>query len=395
MSYFMQILGVFFLFVNLAAAENPLTKISFPGCPAGTMKFYFPNTVTPIWSGCKDEKGLYQGWLLQFTAQGELVRLSGIRNSLRNGKEIRFGAKGYLEERGYIDGHLNGDSLIFKSDSVLARILPKPFTAELWQKFGESSSPSFLRQWLKIEPETIIEFYDGRMKRIRFDQKDYTFEITPDGRMMARNHPEMKGLFFIDPMPMWNLSSDDLKRVIQTGFGSCKKYSGPVSRFGRHYDHLLYVRQTSEAKHIRELEEIRNRFLNFCIPEDIRTHLGVLECPQQLPGMKIPNKCILPISDRLKISYQPKYFNFDHTFKKSPEEFMSYLGRDKFLTFISDPEMLYTSVFVPPKTLIVVKKYDKQIRYRVMPDHSVSQSVLARDLEDKDWWDWRPLPGNE
>jgi glycosyltransferase involved in cell wall biosynthesis len=43
----------------------------------------------------------------------------------------------------------------------------------------------------------------------------------------------------------------------------------------------------------------------------------------------------------------------------------------------------------------VVKKYDKQIRYRVMPDHSVSQSVLARDLEDKDWWDWRPLPGNE
>ncbi len=194
---------------------------------------------------------------------------------------------------------------------------------------------------------------------------------------------------------MWNLSSDDIRRVILPGFGSCKKYSGPISRFGRHYDHLLYVREPSEAKHIQNLSEIRRRFIEFCVPKDLMEHLGVLECPPQLPKMMKPNPCLVPVSDQLKIPYQPKYFKFELSMGKSPEEFRELFGKDKILTFMSDPETSFISLFIPPKTMIIVKKTERQIKYRIFPEHATTNKVTGKDLEDKEWWEWHPFPGSE
>lgn len=205
----------------------------------------------------------------------------------------------------------------------------------------------------------------------------------------------MKGnMFFIDPMPMWNLSSDDMKRVLLPGFGSCKKYSGPISRFYRHYDHLIYVRQPSEVKHLTNLIEIRKRFINFCVPTDITEHLGALECPPQLPEMLSPNHCLVPISDQIKIPYQPKYFKFDYTAGKSPEDFVKLFGEDNILAFMVDPERNFINKFIPPKTLIVVKKSQKKLLFRVFAEHPKS-TMQGKDLEDTEWWEWHPFPGSE
>ena len=386
-----------FLFLNAVSshAENHQTKLAFPACPKGSQKSFVPDAIKPLWISCADKNHLYQGYLVQLSMQGEILRISGIKNSLRNGKEIRFGASGFLEERAYSNGHLTQDSFIYKTDSVLGRILPKTLTDKDWHSFDDTSSPPLLGVWLKQEPFSIVHFENGRMTRVRFEKKDYLFDISPEGRIFAKNHPELKGMFFIDPIPMWNLSSDDIRRAILPGFGSCKKYSGPISRFGRHYDHLLYVRQPSEGKHMANLMEIRKRFINFCVPADLMEHLGSLECPPQLPKMLTPNPCLVPISDQLKVPYLPKYFKFEWTLGKSPEEFVQLFGRDKYLAFISDPETTSISLFIPPKTMIILKKSLKQLRYRILPEHASSNKVIAKDLEEKDWWDWHPFPGSE
>lgn len=394
----MNIAIIMFLLTNAIssyAADDPLLSLKFPKCPFESQKFYFPESNKPLWIGCRDKKKLYQGYLVQLSTQGEVLRISGVKNSLRHGKEIRFGNRGYMEERSYIDGQLTEDSLIFKTDTVLARVMPKEMSPQDWQAFDDIKSPSILSAWLKQEPVSVIHFENGRMSRLRFDKKEYNFKVTPEGRMMAKNHPDMKGLFFVDTLPMWNLGSDDIRRLLLPGFGSCKKYSGPIGRFGRHYDHLLYVRQSSEAKYIANLAEIRKRFIDFCVPKDIIEHLGVLECPPQLPKMMSPDHCLIPVSTQLKIPYQPKYFTFEYSAGKSPEEFMALFGKEKLLSFMSDPDKAFISLFIPPKTMIIVKKTEKKIKYRVLPEHTKSPNVLDKDLEDKNWWEWRAFPGSE
>ena len=379
----------------ISHANTNSSKVIFPECPVGSQKTFIPDEAKPLWIACRDKALLYQGYLVQLSPQGEILRMAAVKNSLRNGKEIRFGKTGFLEERNYIKGHLTEDSYVFKSDSILGRVIPKTFSVKDWQSFDNVKPPSILGQWLNSAPFSIIHFENGRMNRIRFEKADYQFEISPEGRIFSKNHPEMKGMFFIDPIPMWNLSSDDIRRAILPGFGSCKKYSGPISRFGRHYDHLLYVRERSEAKHQQTLDEIRTRFIKFCVPDDLMAHLGMLECAPQLPKMIMPKPCLIPVSDQLKIPYQPKYFKFDLMLGKSPEEFIELFGKDKILTFMSDPNSSFISLFIPPKTMIIVMKSQKQIKYRIMKDHSSSRNVMGKDLEDKDWWDWHPFPGSE
>jgi len=395
MGLLLSILTIMLMGAPFSYAQKKNLKISTLVCPKDSQKTFFPDAVKPLWVSCRDKDQLYQGFLIQLSNSGEVLRIAAMKNSLRHGKEIRFGASGFLEERSYLNGHLTQDSYIYKSESVLGRIIPDTLTPKDWQSFDDTASPSILGTWLKQAPVSIIHFDNGRMSRLRFGKKDYEFEIKPEGRIFAKNHPELKGMFFVDPIPMWNLSSDDLRRELLPGFGSCKKYSGPISRFGRHYDHLLYVRQPSQAKHLQNLIEIRNRFINFCVPEDIRENLGMLECPPQLPQMFTPDPCLVPISDQLKVPYEPKYFKFEWTMGKSPEEFVQLIGKSKLLAFMSNPNEKSLSLFIPPKTMIILKKYEKKIKFRVMTEHSYSNRVGSKDLEDKDWWDWHPFPGGE
>jgi hypothetical protein len=390
-----SILLLMLITADFSHASISAQKISFPGCPTGSQKTYIPDVTKPLWIVCRDKALLYQGKMLQLSIQGEILRIASMKNSQRNGKEIRFGASGFLEERSYLNGHLSQDSYIYKSDQILGRFMPKTMTEKDWQSLDDIHAPSLLGEWLKQEPYSIIHFENGRMTRIRFEKKDYQFEISPEGRIFSKNHPEMKNMFFIDTQPMWNLSSDDIRRVLLPGFGSCKKYSGPISRFGRHYDHLLYVRQSSEAKHLANLEEIRTRFIKFCVPSDLMEHLGVVECPPQLPQMLASKPCLVPVSDQLKIPYQPKYLKFDLSGGKSPEEFLELFGKDKIMSFIGDSDRSFISLFIPPKTMIIVKKAQKLLKYRVLPEHTATNKVTGKDLEDKDWWEWHPFPGSE
>ncbi len=176
-------------------AENVYSKLNIPPCPSGSQKTFVPDAIKPIWISCRDKKLQYQGHLIQLSMQGEVLRISGIKNSLRHGKELRFGASGFLEERSYLDGHLTQNSYIYKSESVLARVMPKMLNPSDWQAIDDVSSPSILGIWLKQQPYSTVQFERGRITRIRFDKSDYHFEITPEGRMMAKDHPEMKGLF--------------------------------------------------------------------------------------------------------------------------------------------------------------------------------------------------------
>jgi len=380
---------------HAAVTEKLPNGFEIPQCTAGSQRFYSPNPERPLWIGCRDGKGLFNGLLYQLSYQGELLRVASVKDSSRHGKEIRFGAAGHLEERSYEAGHLQGESNIFKSDQILQRLLPKTMTSKDWLPLMNARSPSLLAGWLKGQPESKIDFEKGRMTRIRFETKDYQFKISPDGRMMAVNHPEMKGLFFIDPGAFWNLGADDLKKAIQTGFGSCKKYSGPIGRFGRHYDHLLFVKETNEKKHVANLAEIRERFMKFCVPDDLREHLGVLECPPQLPGMVASAKCLLPISDQFRIPYHPKFFKYEFGMKLDPETFVNSLDPVSLTLFLTDPKQESMSKFIPPKTLVVLKKKGNRVIYRIFKDRPSSAKPLPADLEDRRWWEWNTLPGFE
>lgn len=380
---------------NASVLEKLPNGLEIPSCPKGSQRFYNPNKERPVWIACRDSQGLFNGLMFQLSIQGELLRVASVQDSKRHGKEIRFGAPGFLEERSYENGHLQGESLVFKSEQVLQRLLPKELKSKDWLTFLDWKNPSVLSIWLKGQPDSNLQFEKGRLVRIRFDQKDYQFKISPDGRMMSVNHPEMKDLFFVDPGAFWNLGADDLKKAIQTGFGSCKKYSGPIGRFGRHYDHLLYAKETNEKKHVDNLKEIRERFMSFCVPEDLRSHLGILECPPQLPGMLASSRCLLPVSDQLRIPYHPKYFKYEFGMKLDPESFLNSLDPVTILTFMTDAAKETMSKFFPPKTLVILKKRGNRITYRILDNRMKAPKPVPSDLEDKFWWEWKTLPGYE
>lgn len=395
-----------FLVSTLTALSAHATKkIDIPPCPPNSERLFLPSELQPLWAACRDQKGRYQGLMIQFSNQTEIVRIAHVKDSLRHGKEIRVGAAGTYEERHYSDGHLQGGSFLFRTPAQLYQLLPKPVPAADWAAFSRPSEQSVFQTWTKLEPFSRMTFDQGRLVRMQAtrnneDQKtgkvtvvktDYHFKVSPDGRMMALNHPEMKNLFFVDPEALWVLNAGDLKAALVPGFGSCKKYAGPIGRFGRHYDHLLYRREASEYKHVAKLKEIRDRFVNFCVPEDIRENLGVLECPPQVASAHAPNQCFLGLSDQVKLPYHPRYFKFEFTMKKTPAEFQKLLldhGLREFVdNFEKSSDVLDLAGRNKNEDKITIKKTARGIRWRPF-------KVSTKSAEqDKDWFEWQGIPG--
>lgn len=389
-----------------ANAAQAAKKVDVPPCPENTQRVFQPSNTQPLWTGCIDKNGLYQGLLVQFSNQTEIVRIANVKNSLRNGKEIRAGAVGTFEERHFSDGHLQGASFLFRNVAQLHQLLPKPLTAADWLSFRQYGDQSLFKAWTKTEPFSTITYDNGRIVRFQATRTvenkkthrpeivptDWRFKVAPDGRTMAINHPEMKNLFFVDPEALWYLTAADLKNALVPGFGSCKQYDGPIGRFGRHYDHLLYKRESSETKHVAKLKEIRDRFFNFCVPEDIRENMGTLECPPQLPSPRAPTLCSLPLSDQAKIPYQPKFFKFEFTMKKTPAEFQKLLEDHGLIQFISSYEKAVDTLDLGGRNKneekISVKKTSRGIRWK---PYNVNASKKIED--DKDWWEWQGIPG--
>jgi hypothetical protein len=392
--YYLCMINVSILTLSSAARA---AKIEIPPCPPETQRIFMPSAAKPVWTGCKDKKGLYQGLLIQFSNQTEILRVAGIKNSLRNGKEIRYGLTGQLEERHYLNGHLEKSSFVFKSDSTLGRLMPKPMTAKDWAAFNEPSDVSVLKWWLKHDPESTTQFENGRLVRLQYGSIDYKFKITPEGRILPTNHPELKkvkGMFFVDPEPLWLLNADDMKKALLPGFGSCKKYSGPIGRYTRYYDHYLFKREASESKQLLQLMTIRERLIKFCVPEDIFAHLGTIECPPQLPTTRTPHFCAIPISDRLHLPYQPKYFKNEFTFERTPEEFLSIAVQNGLLQFAGDFEKRWDVLKLSPEIQIVVKKSSRGIVFKMVKKDAKGKLVVQEPSEnDKAWWEWTPMPG--
>ena len=380
-------------------------KIEIPPCPGITERVFYPTNTQPVWTGCIDQNGKYQGHIVQFSNQTEIIRIAHVKDSLRHGKEIRAGARGTYEERHYSDGHLQGGSFIFKSLAQLPQLLPKPLTAQDWASFKQPSDQSIFQTWTKIEPFSRMTFAGGRLVRMQATRNnedpqtgkvtvtktDYHFAISPDGRMMALDHPEMKNLFFVDPEALWVLNAADLKAALTPGFGSCKKYAGPIGRFGRHYDHLLYRRETSEARHVEKLKEIRERFVDFCVPHDISENLGKLECPPQLPSTTTPVHCFLGLSDQVKLPYHPRFFKFEFTLKKTPVEFQKVFVDHGLLDFAGNYNKTTDVIDLVGKgkkeDKVTLRKSSRGIRWR-------PYKVQTKSAEqDKDWWEWQGIPG--
>ena len=382
-------------FLTMGAQSVP--RLNIPPCPTSTQRVFYPDAQKPNWTGCKDAKGLYQGLIIQFSTLTEVLRIAYVTDSFRDGKEIRFGSSGTMEERNYKNGHLQGDSYIYKTDAVLGRIMPKPMTPEEWkhlQNDPQNLAPdsSLLKVWLKQEPSSTLTFQNGRLSRMQFEKKDYRFKVTPDGRMISENHPEMKGQYFIDSEPLWVLNADDLKKALLPGFGSCKKYAGPIGRYERYFDHLLFQREKSEKTHYEKLKEMRDRFIRFCVPDDIRDHLGTLECPPHLPSTEVVHFCELPISDQLHLPYLPKYFKNEFTREMLPEDYVSALQRAGLTKLMSDFENKTDVLKLNADTVVEIKKGPKGVVFKNYSSKDAPKKGASGE-GGKDWADWHILPG--
>ncbi len=390
--------AIFALFYAIFLTHPPsqaATKAVIPTCPEGTEREFFPSPSRPLWASCKSANGLYQGLMIQFSGQTELIRVAAMKNSLRNGKEIRFGEAGFLEERNFKDGHLDGPTYLFKAEFPLARVFPKAATPSDWAQFTRESKESILRAWIKADPVKTLEFSKGRLTRIVTGDLDYRFTVSKEGRIYAQNHKEMKGRFFIDPEAIWDLNAVDLKAALQPGFGSCNKYAGPIGRFGRHYDVLIFKRLPSQKAHEERLEEIRTRFLNFCVPEDIRKNLGAMECPPQLPGNLPAHHCTLGISDHFHLPYEKKYFKFEFTLGHSPEDIHALLRKLDVDRFLSTPDKIEDMITLSPTAQIRIKKTVDGLKFRLVEKDSKGRIIVKKENEDgsKDWWEWHRIPG--
>ncbi len=381
----------------LTITSSQAGRTEIPPCPVNTERNFLPDANRPVWAACKDQNGLYQGLVIQFSGQTEILRIAGIKDSLREGREIRFGAPGTLEERTFKNGHLEGKSFVFKSDSTLGKLLPAKTTAQDWQNFSTPPKESILKPWVKVEPSSTVEFSNGRITRLQFADKDYQFRIEKDQRIFAVNHPEMKGGFFIDPEALWLLNAADTKAALLPGFGSCKKYSGPIGRFGRHYDHMLFKREVNEVKFTKALKVIRDRFIEFCVPADLMANLGTLECPPQLPTTFAATHCLIPISDQMRIPYQPKYFVFEFTMGHSPEEVHEVFKQNGLPKFVSDFSSVENVLKLSPAVAIQIKRTGNGILFRPLEKDKDGRIKIKKDTgpadKSTDWWEWHIVPG--
>jgi hypothetical protein len=372
-------------------------KRDIPPCPANTRRIFIPSEAKPLWAACKDQRGFYQGLLIQFSNQTEIIRIAAVKNSFRHGKEIRAGSAETTEERHYLNGHLEKGSFIFKTETNLDRLMPKPTTEKDWLSFNKVSETSLLKEWIKKEPEITLEFNNGRLVRQKYEKVNYTFKISGDGRIFPTNHPDLKetkSLFFTDTEPLWFLNAADLKKALLPGFGTCKKYAGPIGRYTRRYEHYLFKREPSESKQLAQLNTIRDRFVKFCIPTDIIEHLGVLECPPLLPSTRPPKYCAIAISDQMHLPYEPKYFKNEFTMGLMPEDFSAVLNKNGLLKFASDYEKTWDVIKIPGGTQLIVKKTARGIFYKlVKKDKSGKFKIEEPSSNDKAWWEWTAVPG--
>lgn len=384
---------LFLSVIKMTTSQAAVEKITLPPCPINTKQVFYPNEFSPRWEACQDSQGLLQGFLAQYTLQQEIIRLAYLKNSKRHGMEIRAGRPGTLEERRYLNGHLDGYSFIFKTDTLLARVLPKPMSQEHWLRFSNPTSDafkdsSFLQTLIKTVPISKNYYTQGRITQVQYEKLNYQFTISPDERIYATNHPEMKKLFFTDPEPLWSLDADDLKAALLQGFGSCKKYSAPISRYTRYYDSLLYRRESSEKKYLTKLQEMRDRFLNYCIPKDLTQALGVLECPPQLPSPRPEHLCATALSDQLRIPYQPKYFKFKLTEGYSPEALTQLLESKGLYRFLSNYDQDLWDIQLNAKLSAQVKKTYRGLLFKTIKTKDAPKTGFTQD-----WWTWQPIPG--
>ncbi|MBU6152909.1 MAG: hypothetical protein KGP28_01280 [Bdellovibrionales bacterium] len=380
-----QLILSYLIAVNLLTPSHA-RSIEIPPCPEGTERSFYPSNKRPLWASCKDPSGLYQGLLIQFSSQSEIIRVAAVKDSLRNGREIRFGDPGTLEERTFKDGQLEGPGYLFLSDAPLGRHFPKSASSGDWSRFVTPSAGSILKDWLGKEPRSEFNFQAGRLNELKFGSKKYRFRIGQEGRIYALNHPEMNGGFFVDPEAFWDLSPNDLRSTLNPGFGSCKKYSGPIGRFVRHYDTLLFRKMPTEKKHLARLSEIRNRFIEFCIPKDLIENLGKMECPPQLPSTFPPNFCLVSLSDRIRIPYDPKFFKFDFSLGHSPEEIALSLRKAGIGKFLSSMEETEKILALPDGASIQLKKTPEGMKFKFLEKNDSSKSKDS-------WWEWHRIPG--
>ena len=113
----------------------------------------------------------------------------------------------------------------------------------------------------------------------------------------------------------------------------------------------------------------------------------MIECAPQLPTTRSAKLCPLAVSDRLKIPYEPKYFKYEFTFGRSPEEFLSILLQNGFLKFMSSFEAESEDLKLSPQVKIQVKKTSHGVVFRPI-DQKVKTVV-----DDKTWWVWQGVPG--
>lgn len=369
-------------------------KMDIPACGSGTERVFMPTASAPVWAACKDKKGLYQGLLIQFSNQTEILRVANLKDSLRHGKEIRAGKQGFLEERHYQNGHLEKSSFVFKSDATLGRSMPTPMTDKDWKAFSEASDTSLLKDWIKQEPVSFTRFQNGRLVQLKFEKTDYTFTVSSDGRIFSNNHPDMKKMFFIDAETLWTLNAEDLKKALLPGFGSCKTYAGPIGRFTRHFDHVHFKREPSEVKQTAKLNTIRDRFIAFCVPKDILENLGSLECPPHLPTKRAPKFCAIPVSDQLHLPYEPKYFKNELTFGRTPEEFQTILLQHGLMKFLGDYDLQWQAMDLAPGVRIYIKKSAHGLLYKAVKKDKKGKFLMKEPTDaDQDWWDWLGIPG--
>jgi hypothetical protein len=383
-------------FLTTTVRAAPPARLEVPPCLGAYQRVFYPAPEKPTWTGCKDARGLYQGFLIQFSTQFEILRIASVKDSLRDGLEIRQGKSGYLEERSFENGHLSGKSFIFKTDAVLGRLLPKPMTLTDWNAFYKLPTQqdfSFLGKWLKTKPNSVLTFVEGRLHRMQFADKDYQFETARDGKIFSVNHSEMTKKFFTDPEPLWILNAEDLKNTLNPGWGSCPKYAGPVGRYAREYEHLLYKRETSESKYLAKLKESRDRFLSFCIPQDILENLGSIECSPQLPSPRPPRYCLLGLSDQLHLPYLPKYYKNEFTLGYMPEQFEEMMWSLGMKKFEGDPQETELVIHVGPGKDVMLKKLGDGIIFRTLP-HAASGAVITEKDNLKEWWNWHQMPGH-
>ncbi len=352
--------AVLWLFISWIDV-NAVAQRQVPLCPEGTQRYDYPNASQPLWVGCKDKNGLFQGLLFQFSNQKEIVRIAHVKNSLRHGKEIRPGAANSQEERHYFEGHLSGRQYIFKTYQILERVLPASLDKKTWDRFSLTDDESLFEPWVGNAPQTILKAQNGRI------------ETLPDTAW--------------NPLALLALSGKDLRLPMALGYGTCKKYSAPPGRFARHREAIEHRHPSTEAKFKTEITAQFTRFFKLCIDEKNTQNLGVLECPAALPSNRPSPPCPMAFSTRLELPFESKKLNFERTLGLAPADFVQHLRDAGLMKFLGDPEQTDARLTLKTGKKLELKRTGDGVFFR---EYQTGPNAPAKNA----WWTWTPVPGH-